>query len=155
MKHSVRPDDCRHTPHALSMPAHAPGPRITARAQRASAVTRSPERCQGGTALVLPTNGFVSFVSEAPSRLHVEDGVVADDVESTGLRTMRTAVSSRRVNATDGRGPGGCISRRAERAARAAHLLVPTTPRVARRVRERFEGPPAGVKFFDPERTRV
>ena len=79
---------------------------------------------------------FVSFVSEAPSRLRVQLGVAADDVESIGLRTMRTAVSSRRVNATDGRSPVWCISRRAERAARAAHLLVPTTPRVARRARE-------------------
>jgi hypothetical protein len=44
-------------------------------------------------------------------------------------------VSSRRVDATDGRGLGGFTSRGAERAARAAYLVVPTTPRVARRAR--------------------
>jgi hypothetical protein len=78
---------------------------------------------------------FVSFVSEAPSRLRVQHGVAADDVESIGLRAMRTAMSARRVDATDGRGLGGCTSRGTERAARAAYLVVPTTPRVARRAR--------------------
>ena len=78
---------------------------------------------------------FVSFVSKAPSRLRVQHGVAADDVEGIGLRVMRTAVSSRRVDATDGRGLEGFTSRGAERAARAAYLVVPTTPRVAGRAR--------------------
>ena len=79
-----------------------------------------------------PSPLLASSVLMALSRLVVEDGDVADNIESIGLRVMRTAVSSQRVDATDGRGLGGCIRRGVERAARAPFLLAPTTAAAAR-----------------------
>ena len=56
-----------------------------------------------------PLQRLVSFVAEVPTRLLVEDGVAADDIECTSLRTTREAMSMRRVSATDGGRPGGSI----------------------------------------------
>ena len=66
-----------------------------------------------------PIESFVSFVSEAASRLRVEVGVAADNVQSLGLRATREALSSRRVSAMSGRRLGGSMSRGVARAARA------------------------------------
>jgi hypothetical protein len=129
MQCSARLADDRHA-HANKACSRIPR---SCEATWASAAVRSPARCHAGTALVHSIKSFVWFVSEAASRLRVEVGVAADNVQSLGLRATREALSSRRVNATGGRRLGGSMSRGVARAARAAHLVARVTTRVATR----------------------